>query len=170
MIAFLCTSVLLLESFREPGTSASPPINRKFTEDCLGFVGAASKERFGSWPNSTIRSSPAVRSTRLDTFKRMSSLWSCCCREVCALHLRIQSPRHSFLGTLLCESALSELTRIVEHGLLDMDGVHIGANLGLRVVYRCLQSPASRGAHGSLQRDSKKLRSSRLSSFNTIAQ
>ena len=86
-----------------------------------------------------IRSSPAVRSTSLDTVKRMSSLWSCCCRYVCALPVRLQSPRHSFfLGTHLCESALSELTRIVEHGLLDMDGVHIGANWGLRVAYRCL--------------------------------
>ena len=42
MIAFLCTSVLLLEWFREPGTSASPPINRKFVKDCLGSVEVAS--------------------------------------------------------------------------------------------------------------------------------
>ena len=42
LIAFLCTSVLLLVSFREPGTSASPPINRKLIEDCLGFVEAGS--------------------------------------------------------------------------------------------------------------------------------
>ena len=96
--------------------------------------------RIGPWPNSTIRSSPAVRSTSLDTVKRMSSLWSCCCRYVCALPVRLQSPRHSFLGTHLCESAHSELVRIghLKECLLDMDGVHIGANLGLRVAYRCL--------------------------------
>ena len=42
MIAFLCTSVLLLESFREPGTSASLPVNGKFIEDSIDFVEAAS--------------------------------------------------------------------------------------------------------------------------------
>ena len=39
---------------------------------------------------------------------------------------------------LIFVKAPSEPTRIVEHGLLDMDCVHFGANLGLRVVYRCL--------------------------------
>ena len=66
----------------------------------------------------------------------------------------------------------SELVRIghLKECLLDMDGVHIGANLGLRVAYRCLHSPGSRGAHGSPQHDRKKLTSSGLSSFNIIAQ
>ena len=41
MIAFLFTSFLLLESFREPLTPSSPSINRKFIEDCLGSLEAA---------------------------------------------------------------------------------------------------------------------------------
>ena len=57
MIAFLCTSVLLLVSFREPGTSASPPINRKFIEDCLGCVEACASARDLT---PAICSSPAV--------------------------------------------------------------------------------------------------------------